>query len=164
MLHAIGLSLLCMCDRRPAPRSPEGGAPATVEIVQLAGGAVIQPGAGAYLAELGTVSANAPPTAAGIRIERRPGGYAVVTEIGLRVEGALVSRFVALQASLDAGLPPGVTVRLDGITLSQIPRTIGSRVPAGAVTRHLLELDIPSRLNPATVPQEIPLELGATPE
>jgi hypothetical protein len=153
--------------RPPLHRVPHGFAHAasavTVSIVALPGGASIATGAGAYMAELGTVSANIAPNAAGIHIERRASSYIVTTEIGLRATSNTVPGPVSVQAFVDAALP-GVIVRIDGMVMSQIPQTIATRVPLDLVMPHRLELEIPDRLNPALVPSSIPLEFGALPQ
>ena len=133
-----------------------------VDVVRLAGGASVQPGGGAFVAELGTVSSNVRATADGVAIEHLSNSYVVVTTIGLRVEGTGADT-ASVQAFVDS-IAPRLVVRIDGMPLSQVPRTIASRVQVGTVTRHRLEVEIPNNLDPSLVPSELPLEFGATPE
>jgi hypothetical protein len=102
-------------------------------------------------------------TLPGVAIERRPASYVVVTSIGLRANSTVTNGPVSLQAFLDSPVP-GILVRLDGVELSSNPATFAGSVPLNVVSRHRLEIEIPNRLNTGMIPQEIPLEFGATPQ
>lgn len=134
-----------------------------VTVVQLPGGAVVQSGAGAAVADLGTVSSNLRTTYSGVDIERRPGSYVVQTVIGLRASSADTQGTVSLQAFLDSE-PPGISIRIDGVQLTSFPRTFAFHTSLNVVTRHRLEIEIPDNMDTAQVPSEIPLEFGATAE
>jgi hypothetical protein len=97
----------------------------------------------------------------GVVILRRPNSYVVVTAIGLRATSSSVSGPVSLQAFLDSPMP-GLLIRIDGIDISSNPQAFARNVPLGVVTRHRLELEIPNTMSPGSVPQDIPLEFGAT--
>jgi hypothetical protein len=144
------------------PRVPAAIAPGvTVAVVQAPGGATVQTGAGAAVAELGTVSANVRRTMNGVAILRRSGTYVVATAIGLRATSTTSSEAVSLQAFLETPIP-GVHVRVDGIELTSNPITFATSVPLGVITRHRVEVEIPNGMNPGSIPQDIPLEFGAT--
>lgn len=133
-----------------------------VNVVPLAGGADVQSMAGGAEANLGTVSANAPALQQGVRVQRHAKTYSVITQIGLRATGCS-SQNASLQAFLDT-TTPGVTVRIDSVTLSTAPQTFAPRIQTNTLTAHSIEIEIPNTMNPALVPNDIPLEFGATEE
>jgi hypothetical protein len=134
-----------------------------IAVVQLPDGATIAGASSTAIAELGIVSSNVRTTSPGIRILRRATSYVVVTTIGLRATSSSVSGPVALQAYLNAPIP-GVSVRLDGATLSAFPQLFAAHVPLNIVSRHQLELEIPSGMSPQLIPSQIPLEFQAQEE
>jgi hypothetical protein len=160
----LALTLFCCLPAAGAPHAIPAhrhsllpGA-ASVTVVQLPGGASLQSMAGAAVAELGTVSSNARNVAPGIAIVRRAKSYLVRTAIGLQTSG---SGTASLEAFLDS-MPAGIVVRVDGVQLTTSPQVFAANVPAGVVTHHRIELEIPNSLSPGMVPSEIPLEFGAT--
>jgi hypothetical protein len=133
---------------------------ATVTVVQLPSGATVEGGAGAAVAELGTVSGHVRATANGISIVSRARSYVVSTFIGLRVASSRPVPRVSLEAFLDAPLP-GIVVRFDGVVLTGNPAVFATGIPLNLVTRHHLEVEIPSNMPVVNVPSEIPLQFGA---
>ncbi len=154
-------AILTMAVTHPHVPAAAAAGGVTVTIVQAPGGATVQAGAGAAVAELGTVSSNVRRSVSGVAIVRRSGSYVVATAIGLRATSTMTSEPVSLQAFLESPIS-GVHVRLDGVELSSNPITFATGVPLGVVTRHRLEVEIPNTMNPASIPQDIPLEFGAT--
>jgi hypothetical protein len=147
---------------RPRVATFDGVGPGSVSvaIVPLAGGTQIQSTANAASADLGMVSANIHPTMPGVEIVRHARSYSIVTEIGLRASSgslgtASVQAFVNPQVS-------GVSVRIDGIDLTSVPRVIATHVPMNVVTRHRMEIEVPNALRPEEVPSEFVLEFGGT--
>jgi hypothetical protein len=134
-----------------------------IAVVQVPDGATIAGASSTAIAELGIVSSNVRTTSLGVRIVRRATSYVVVTTIGLRATSAGVSRPVSLQAYLNAAIP-GVSVRLDGVVLSGLPQLFAAHIPLNIVSRHQLELEIPSGMSPQLIPSQIPLEFQAQEE
>jgi hypothetical protein len=151
------VSLIGAGPVRGIPANPGG---IDVAVVQISDGASVQAGAGAAVAELGTVSGNLRPGTAGISIVRRDRSYVVVTFIGLRATSATRAGHVSFQAFLDSPLP-GIVIRVDGVELSSAPVVFATGMPLGLVTRHRLEVEIPNSMPVARVPSEIPLQFGA---
>jgi hypothetical protein len=170
-LTAIGAFLIALGPGAAAQSAPTVGrsigepllnpGAIRVSIVQIPGGAAIQSAAGSAFAELGTVSANVRSAAQGVAILRHPQSYIVVTEIGLRAASSNAAARLSFQAFLDSPIA-GVTVRIDGVTMSLNPQTFSIGQPANLITRHRMEVEILNTMNPGTLPAELPLEFGAT--
>jgi hypothetical protein len=156
-------AILTMAVAHPHVPAAAAAGGVSVAIVQTPGGAIVQTGAGAAVAELGTVSAHVRHSTNGVAIAARSASYVVVTAIGLRATSTVTSEPVSLQAFLESPIP-GVHVRVDGIELTSNPITFASGVPLGVITRHRLEIEIPNGMDPGSIPQDIPLEFGATPQ
>ncbi len=157
------LSLLLAGAGKSPAGIPVAPGSIAVAVVQLPDGATIAGAAGTAIAELGTVSSNVRATNSGIRIVRRSTSYVVVTMIGLRATSSSASGPVALQAYLPTPIP-GVSVRLDGVTLSSFPQLFAAHVPLNIASRHRLELEIPNGMNPQLIPSQIPVDFQAQEE
>jgi hypothetical protein len=166
--HALGLSLLfVLIGTAPATAHPHtarfdgvNAGAVSVAVVPLPGGTQIESAANAASADLGIVSSNMRPTMPGVEIVRHARSYSIVTEVGLRASSSSLGT-ASLQAFVNAQVS-GVSVRLDGIDLTSVPRVIATHVPMNLVTRHRMEIEVPNSMNPEQVPSEFVLEFGGT--
>lgn len=141
MIRALPWLLLLAAAAAPAlgsaPTAPPAGLASelTIHLEPLDAGAAGAPGGDAFL-DFGSVSA-------------RPGaghdrGIVVRRRVAVRLDGpAGAPASARLSVALSAETP-GCTVRVDGVTLSTLPRTIDPVHRVGTAVVHQIEITIPA--------------------
>jgi hypothetical protein len=144
--------------------SSSSGAAISVKLVGLPGGApLLDDGNGRWVLELGPVSYGGFSRGPEVAVGRGPRSFVVSTTFGVEVNdpgGRL--RAATLLASL-ASSSSRLVVRIDGIRLQTVPTRLGARVTEGLVTRHHLELEIPTDMNENDAPAAS-IQFSAVPE
>jgi hypothetical protein len=98
--------------------------------------------------EIGSVSQSA-GARRNVSVHRTPKGFIVTTAFGVSVQDSSGS---ARTASLMAALPftdSRMSVRIDGMPLDSVSRIVAPHLMTGAVTRHQLEIEVPSDITEA---------------
>lgn len=126
-----------------AAGGPETASQALTLRFELLGSAVGIPGGGDAFVDLGTLSAD--------RDAGRGRGIVVRRRVAVRLEGGPGAPAVARLSVALATATPGVTVRVDGVTLSTLPRTIDPVHRVGAPVVHEIEVTIPASVPPGTL-------------
>ena len=139
------LPWLLLLAAAPTLVAPALAAPRPAELTlgfELLDSAVGLPGSGDALVDLGTLSA--PPDA------RRGRGIVVRRRVAVRIDGGPGAPAVVRLSVALATATPGCIVRVDGVTLSTLPRTIDPVHRVGAPVVHEIEVTIPASVPPGT--------------
>lgn len=111
-------------------------APATALTLRLLplDGAARSDAAGDAFVHIGSVSAHPGPG-------RKNAPIVVRQRVGLRLDGQYASARVSVALAVET---PGCIVRVDGVTLSTVPRMINPVHRVGATVAHVIEMTIPA--------------------
>jgi hypothetical protein len=117
---------------------------------------------GGEVLDLGTVS-YAGSKNSNVSVEQHHGSFTVTTAFGLQVRDSSQLAHFATVSAFVVGSSSQLTYIVDGRKLSSTPTVIVPHLAVGGVTRHRLEVEVPTSLTERNAQQQVALQFEVTP-